>query len=283
MKSGDRIGADWRLLVEVGPTLGVCRWRATAGDGTPVEILSPRVEGAMRPAEVRERFVSLHRAVRDAHDPALVRVHEVIQSTTGVWVVRDPLEDATLNDLQGPLDAEAVATIGVALLPAILSLTGALRGVLLGEDIGLDATGRPILAPRGPHDNRVTQAVAGAVPPEVFAGAIPDGRAALYGLGALLYRLAAGRVPPPQQHPPPPASAWNHTVPAALDRALALLLSTDPDQRASALQPDADVRSDRGPAVGRASPAARRRGKYRSRSVRYVAPPRGADRHHCRP
>lgn len=234
MADDTRVGASVRTLGEAPGSRSVARWRGATDDGAPVDVVRPLTDGSAAPGAIRAAFARAHRAVSEAKDPALVAVHEVIEEPTSVAVVRAPLDEATLADVRGPLPGDLIAAIGARLFPAVLEVGGALGGTVLPHDVGLDADGWVVLAPLGPHTSHVERSVAGAAAPESFEGAAPDGRAALYGLGALLYRLATNRVPPTGA-PPTAPSSWNHRVPPELDRAILRLLDPDPDARPGAL------------------------------------------------
>lgn len=236
MQAGDVVGDRWRLVAEAPGQGAVRRWRGAATDtGEPVEILTLR---AGTTAEARRTFLTAHRALAQARDPALCPTTEVIAALPAV--VRAPLEDRTLEAVSGPLPAGVVAAIGARLIPAVIEAGAATQGALLGSDVGLDAWGKPVLAPWARPLNAIDRTVLHAVAPETFSGGLPDGAAGLYGLGALLYRLSTGRALPStgaraERPPPTPPSALRHTIPPDLDRAVLKLLSSDPSDRAAAL------------------------------------------------
>lgn len=237
MREGDVVAGRWRIVAEAPGEGSVRRWRAVAEDtGEPAEVLSLR---ASIPADGRRAFVRAHQQLQSARDPALAETLQVVDHARDVAVVRAPLEDATLADLSAPLPPGLVAAIGARLVPAVLSAGAATGGALLPADVGLDARGKPVLAPRGRPLNRIDQVVTRSVAPECFEGARePDGAAGLYGLGVLLWQLAAGRPFPtrgPGAPPPAPPSTAHHAVSPELDRAILKLLSSDPSARAAAL------------------------------------------------
>lgn len=237
MREGDLVGR-WRLLAEAPADGTVRRFRAVATDtGEPAELLTLRPG---TPAEGRRAFVQAHRALQHARDPALAPTLEITESDDGPVVVRAPLEDATLADVPGPLPPETVAAIGARLLPAVLAAGPGTGGALLPTDVGLDAFGKPVLAPRARPLSHVDRAVGRAVAPECFAGVHPDGASGLYGLGMVLYTLATGREPQRatvrgERAPPPAPSILHHAVPPALDAAILKLLSNRPEDRAGAM------------------------------------------------
>lgn len=230
MRPGDRVGDRFTVLAEARGEPDVARYRGADDAGEPVELLILRG----RPSgPARAGFLDAHRRAARARDRALVATLAVLDD--GV-VARAPLEDATLADVRGPIAAGRVAAIGARLLPAVLAAGEAAHGALLPTDIGLDAAGAPVLAVRGRPFARISRDQQRFVAPEAFAGAVPDAAAALYGLGAALYRLATGQDPPPAHSgAAPPPSTLRRGVPPALDAAIARLMSPDPTARAGAL------------------------------------------------
>lgn len=222
----DRIAGRWIRTAELPAPRGLRRWRAVDDQGNPVEVVE--LVAAERSAQA---FLTAHRALATP-DPAVAAVYAVLDHP--VAAVREPLHEATLHDLSGTLPPGTVAELGARLLPVLLERGVALGGTVLPADLGVDATGRIVLAPMGPVASRVERGVLGAVAPEVRSGGPADGQAALYALGAVLYRLATGRLPPVGAAPPPPSS-WNHRVGPELDRAIVRLLSPTPGDRPGAL------------------------------------------------
>lgn len=247
MIAGARIG-HWQLTTEAPGEPEVVRWRGVdTRTGAPVEVLALRRPPA-RDAVAEATFADVHRRLGRADDTAIVQVLQVEQIDGRAAVVRAPLEDQTLLDLAGPLPPPIVAAIGAKLVPAVLAAGGATGGALTPRDVGVDATGAPVLAPRGRPVSRLAPQDVRAVAPEAFGGGAADGAAGLYGLGVMLYRLATGRDPAPGAAPPS-ASSLRREIPGELDRALAALLSPEPARRADALPllravaaPSADVR-----------------------------------------
>lgn len=229
------LGGCWRVLGEAPSDGAVRRWRVVhSGTGELAEALTLRASASV---DDRRAFLEVHRALLTVRDPALITTHAVLDDPE--TAIRAPLEDPTLADLMAPLPAEVVAAIGARLFPAVLAAGPATQGALLPTDVGLDATGAPLLAPRGRPLNRIDRAVSRAVAPEAQEGGTPDGASGLYGLGVLLYRLATGRELPwsgrDPTAPPAPPSTLRASVPLALDAPILRLLSRDPAERIAAL------------------------------------------------
>ncbi|MEQ1566601.1 MAG: hypothetical protein ABMA64_13245 [Myxococcota bacterium] len=261
MRTGERWADRWELLEALPTRDGMERWRAVAVDtGEPVEILrpTPSVDAASRAS-----FVDLHHTLSRVSDPALARTYDVRSLEGRPYAVRAALEVPTLADLRLPLDSATVAWVGATLAPAVLAAGPATRGALRAVDVGIDAGGRPVLAPRIDPLTRVALGSTRCVAPESFAGSAADGAAGLYGLGVVLYELVTGREPtlagaPGRRAPPPPPSSLRHGIPPALDLAIARLMSDDPGQRIGAVPvlqqlagPPVDLRPTvRAPVVG---------------------------------
>jgi hypothetical protein len=240
MEVGSRIAERWQVVAPATAEPSVARWRAVSlGTGEPVEILVLQ-PSAVHPPAVHQAFLDVHREVQHARDPALVRVHATTWDGPVGLTVREPLEDATLADVAGPLPPSSVAAIGARLVPAVLAAGTATGSALYPADIGIDARGHPVLAPRGRPTARVRPEDTRWVAPEAFAGAHASSAGGLYGLGVVLYRLATGRDPLPAsaqggKGTPIPAGNYVTGMPLALDQALQKLLSRDPGERAGAL------------------------------------------------
>jgi len=237
VNSGEILGDRWRILAELPGDRSVQRWRGESlEDGSMVEIMVLR-EGVAN--EARHRFASVHRDLKRVREPGLVQIHAVFDDGPPT-VVRAATEETSLGDIRGPLPPEVVGAIAGRLIPAVLAAGGATAGALNDLDVVLDSTGSPILAPRAVPPTRVARSLTRNVAPEAFQGRPPDGASGLYGLGAILYRLATGRSAfagnkaGPQKLPVPPSTVYPG-VPEWLDGAILTLLSSEPALRAGAL------------------------------------------------
>ena len=233
LKPGDRIG-HYEVVAEIPGNPDVARFRAVdIRGGEPVEVLALRPPLG-RDASAQADFADVHRRLLRTQDPGVNPTTALLEEKGSFYAIRGPLEDLHLDQIVGPLPPGTVAAIGALLLPAILAAGPATRSALTGKDIGLSNDGFPRLAPLGRPSSRIDRNATRYAAPEAFQGAPADGPAGLYGLGALLYRLATGREPIGGSQAPP-ASAVQRGIPATLDQALARLLSADPAQRPGAL------------------------------------------------
>jgi hypothetical protein len=230
----ERLGR-WSVTGHAPDAPGVQRVRVRADDGTEADawVLGPPATRAERQA-----FAERHRALARLDPAGLVDTLDVFDDGDHTVVVRAPLEDATLAQVDVPLPGDQVAAVGVRLFQAVREAGSTLQGALQPHDIGLDAEGRPVLAPVGRAADALPREALGYAAPEAFGGEVGP-EAALYGLGAVLYWLATGQAPSggarADRPPPVPASSLRHGLPEALDEGLALLLSHDADERAAAL------------------------------------------------
>ena len=218
----------------------VARYLVTGDDGAPAELLVLKTP-AIHPPAVRAGFAELHRRLsRAAHD-SVIETLEVGEVEGSPFVLRRALDPTPLGELTTPLPPEIVAAMGAALVPAVLVAGAATDGSVRLEDLGVDQQGKVVLAPLGRLPGDVTLERAWSAAPEVFSGGTVDGDAGLYGLGLALYQLTTGVQPYPSGQrsdartgPVPRAASVRPGIPAALDDALAALMSPEPRRRREA-------------------------------------------------
>lgn len=198
-------------------------------------------------ANSRFAFRSEFRQGSRLHHPHLAEVLD-----HGLWGDRPYLvlaahAGAPLADRDGPAPAELVAHVGAQLALALAELhaAGLIHRDVSPANVLLAASGHArlidfgLLAPPGASPATGTPLT---MAPEAIAGDPVGPAADLYGLGAVLYRLACGRAPfeglapaaileaALRQAPPPLASAAPH-LPPALAALIMRLLATDPADR----------------------------------------------------
>ncbi len=173
--------------------------------------------------------------------PNVVTLFDVGRSEQGAYLVMEFLEGETLSKLlrHGPLSPEDAVRIAAQVARGLAHAHG--RGVLHRDlapsnvfvcddgtvkllDLGLAqllATGTPPISLGG---------TAGYVPPERLRGEPDDARGDLYGLGVLLHRMLAGKVPETRGGA---AAATDLAGPEPIRALVARLLADDPARRPS--------------------------------------------------
>jgi len=130
-------------------------------------------------------------------DPGVVTVYDVLTDRDSTFVVMELVEAPTLADImaaQGPLAADRVATIGLALLAALEVAHGA--GIVHGDvkpgNVMLLPGDRVKLADFG-----IARAMddPGYQAPELVDGGMPSPASDLWSLGATLCHAVEGRAP----------------------------------------------------------------------------------------
>lgn len=182
-------------------------------------------ERARRPG-ARERFLREARAVARLNHPALVHLHDIVETDDGDWIVMELVEGPSLARLleAGALDPDRALLLGreVAGGLAAAHAAGILHRDLKAENVVVTRDGRAKvldfgLAARvetngdesgeeetwdGEADGAVTAEggvrIAGtprAMSPEQARGLEVDARSDLFSLGVLLYEMTTGRSP----------------------------------------------------------------------------------------
>ena len=188
-----------------------------------------------------ERRVAEAEAAAHLSHPNVVTLFDVGRSAQGAYLVMEFLEGRSLSNLlrDGPLPHEDAVQIAAQVARGLVHAHG--RGVLHRDltpsnvfvcddgtvkilDLGLSqvlSTGTSPLPQAGS---------AGYIPPERLRGEPEDARGDLYGLGAILHRMLAGRVPGDGGDAP---TAITLPGPEPLRALLARLLAEDPARRPS--------------------------------------------------
>ncbi|RMG19000.1 MAG: serine/threonine protein kinase [Planctomycetota bacterium] len=217
----------------------------------------------------------------DAH-PAVLRVRSAGVSAGRPYLVLDYAAGGSLAQrlVGGPLPADDTARIGAALARGLAHMhrRGVLHRDLKPENVLFDEQGRPRLSDfglsklRGEDALTATGTLLGtpaAMPPEqVRSAAAADERSDVYGLGAVLYACATGRLPfvgggvlsvldrVLREPPLPPGKLA--PLDAGLERIILRCLEKDPAARYATADALADALEDWLARKGAARPRARR-------------------------
>lgn len=161
-------------------------------------------------AEARERFLREARLLAQIEHPNVVRLYSIDENGSRLRLSLERLSGETLDrrvKRTGALPLAEVTRIGIALCDALAELhsRGIVHGDLKPANVMQTQDGRIVLLDfgiaRGPRSevDRREQVVPEGTPlymaPEVFDGAVPDHRADLFALGAMLCWLATASHP----------------------------------------------------------------------------------------
>jgi eukaryotic-like serine/threonine-protein kinase len=207
-------------------------------------------------AALRERTLREARAAARLHHPRVVTVHDVVEDGGSPWLVMEPVDADSLQQLvehAGPLSPRTVARIGLDVLSGLEAAHAAgivhrdvkPANVLVERDgharltdFGTAATtADPGLTTRGALTGSPSY-----MAPELLHGEQPRPAVDLWSLGATLYAAVEGRPPFARGEPMATAVSVVSGQPAPMVRAGALepvlhgLLVKDPAQRSTAAQ-----------------------------------------------
>ena len=162
----------------------------------------------------RERFRREARAVARLDHPSVVRIHDLLETPEGDWLVLQYVEGPTLAERlrQGPIAPEQVAALARDVLSALAAAhaEGLLHRDLKSENVVLAPSGRAMVldfglaklyeteSPASGAATSTASAVVGtyrAMSPEQANGLSLDPRSDLFSLGVLLYEAATGQSP----------------------------------------------------------------------------------------
>lgn len=170
-----------------------------------------RPEGADDP-RLRERFRREARAVAKLDHPAIVRIHDLLETPEGDWLVLQYVEGVSLAERlrQGPLPPEEVVSLARDVLSALEAAHAQdlLHRDLKAENVLLTPSGRAMVLDFGlaklyaPGNATSGLSATGglvgtyrSMSPEQANGLPLDPRSDLFSLGVLLYEAAAGVSP----------------------------------------------------------------------------------------
>ena len=208
----------------------------------------------------RERFRREARAVAKLNHPAIVQIHDLVETPEGDWIVLEYVEGMTLAHRlrQGPLPPDEVVGLARDVLGALdeAHAHGFLHRDLKAENVMLTRSGRVKVLDFGLAkllEGESLPAAAAfstggivgtyrAMSPEQANGLPLDGRSDLFSLGVLLHEAATGVSPfkadtPVETltrvctHQQAPASELNPDVPEPLSRWIDALLEKDRGRR----------------------------------------------------
>ncbi len=222
-----------------------------------VKLIDPRLASD---GTFAERFRLEARIAARLRHPHILTIFDFGEDTGTLYLVTELIEGGTLQENLGAFDSfvgivELLEPIGLAL--DFAHAQGIVHRDVKPANIFLEGS-RPLLADfgiakviGGATDAGLTAAGAGIGTPEWMApeqllGQAIDGRADLYALAAIAYRLLTGRLPYRLEGPddstlalvmrkvntsPPPPSAINPAISPTLDAILLRALSREPEAR----------------------------------------------------
>jgi tetratricopeptide (TPR) repeat protein len=211
---------------------------------------------------LRERFRREARAVAQLDHPSIVRIHDLLETPDGDWLVLQFVDGTTLAQRlrEGPLPPARVASLARDVLGALEAAhsRGLLHRDLKAENVMLSPSGRALVldfglaklyaSPPGASPGDTVPATAGvvgtyrAMSPEQANGLALDPRSDLFSLGVLLSEAATGTPPFPAETPvatlgkvcthlQPPVRELVPEVPEPLSALIDSLLEKDADRR----------------------------------------------------
>jgi eukaryotic-like serine/threonine-protein kinase len=212
----ERIG-PYRLERKLGAGgMGVvyAAWDERLDRRVALKQIRPEVAGDL----LRQRFRREARAVAQLDHPSIVRIHDLLETPDGDWLVLQYVEGPTLAQRlrEGPLPSEQVAALARDVLGALEAAhsAGLLHRDLKAENVVLAPSGHALVLDFGlaklytpesgaPPGDTVpgaagTAGVIGtyrAMSPEQANGLALDPRSDLFSLGVMLYEAATGTSP----------------------------------------------------------------------------------------
>src|SRR5215470_14118063 len=253
---GSVVAGRYELLARIGQGATGTVWRARDlvldRDVAVKEVRLPELMSDRDREILRERTLREARVSAKLSHPAVVTVHDVIESGGTPWIVMELVAGRSLHQVlaeDGPLPPGRVAEMGMMLLGALASAhaAGIVHRDVKPGNVLVTSSGRAVLTDFGiatvAGDPALTQTgvvvgTPGFCPPERIRGAPASPASDLWSLGATLYAAVEGHGPfdgigSPMavlasivhSDPPPARSA------GPLGAVIAALMSRDPAQR----------------------------------------------------
>lgn len=211
---GRLIGGRYRLLARIGAGAMGTVWRAYDERlRVDVAVKEVRLDDRLPAAERADRLAAAMREARNAArlraHPHVVAVHDAVEDAGLPWIVMElvaatSLEDAVVD--RGPLPADEVAHIGLAVLDALAAAgrIGMLHRDVKPVNILLAEDGRTLLTDFGVATHVADTTLVGVgvsagtpayMAPERLTERAATGAADLFSLGVTLYFAASGVSP----------------------------------------------------------------------------------------
>lgn len=238
------------------------------------EIVAPADMPVMSRREMHMRTVREARAAARLDHPNVVRIFDVVQTTSRSWIVMEYVQSRSLHQVMaqdGPMPHVQAARMGLAVLAALRAAhaAGVLHLDVKPHNVLITSSGRVVLTDFGLATFNVVPQVGGAtvpaepllgsphyIAPERLRDGAGDSRTDLWALGATLYAAVEGR--PPFDRPSVAESLAAVLVdqpdsprhPGALHPVIAGLLRMDPAQRTGAADVQASLQAVAQRAIG---------------------------------
>ena len=213
------VGGVYRLFERIEADAESERYLARDGRSGTVVVVRRLIPALTRDAERERRFIETARSALEIRHPRLVPLLDVGESGGGSYVVSERVDlpsAATRLAESGSIAAGDVLRLGIQALEGLEALhaAGLVHGDVRPEQVLLQPDGQVRLD--GIGQAAVGPSTSPYRAPEQARGKRVDGRADLYGLGATLVALLAGKALKPLA-PDRKSSWWGSGDPSPLD------------------------------------------------------------------